>query len=93
MIGTTVDKIAAITRTINATVERQAVTTGEITDVIDQSARSTEEIFQGMTTLKAAAEETGTVAGHVRTASERLSQQAVELKSEVRQFLDSVRAA
>ena len=92
-INRVIGEINEITVGISAAVEQQGAATKEITRNTMQSAEGTREVSRNITDVTQAAKETGVAATQVLSASDDLSRQAANLRQEVDQFLDKIRAA
>ena len=92
-IGTTIDDISKISAAIAAAVEEQSVATKEIAQNVQLASAGTAEVTANIGGVRQAATDTGAAAEKVLGAAGRLSQQSDELRSEVRVFLGSVKAA
>lgn len=92
-IGTTIDDISKISAAIAAAVEEQSVATKEIAQNVQLASAGTAEVTANIGGVRQAATDTGSAAEKVLGAAGRLSQQSDELRSEVRVFLGSVKAA
>jgi methyl-accepting chemotaxis protein len=92
-IGTTIDDISKISAAIAAAVEEQSVATKEIAQNVQRASAGTAEVTANIGGVRQAATDTGSAAEKVLGAAGRLSQQSDELRSEVRVFLGSVKAA
>jgi len=85
-------QINEITTAIAAAVEQQDAATGEITRNVQQAAGGTQSVVSNIAVVSEAANETGTAAGRVLRSAADLSQQAAQLRQEVRTFITAVRA-
>jgi len=92
-ISTTIEKISEIASAIAAAVEEQGAATQEIARNVEQAAAGTGEVSSNITGVTQAAGESGHAASQVLDAASELSQQSETLKTEVRNFMDQVRAA
>ena len=82
-----------VTSSIAAAVEEQSLTTQEIVRNMGQASAGTGAMTTDIEEVARSAAEAGTSAGRVLVASEDLSTQSDSLRSEVGQFLATVRAA
>ena len=100
--GETVDAIKEINRTIgqigetstaiSAAVEEQDAATKEIAVNVEQAAVGTSEVTRNVALVTQGAQETGAAASQVLSASGELAKQSSLLETEVRSFLDRLRA-
>ncbi|GEP10492.1 methyl-accepting chemotaxis protein [Methylobacterium gnaphalii] len=86
-------EISNVATSIAAAVEEQGAATQEIVRNVSQAATGTAEVTSNITGVAGAAEETGASAAQVLGAASELSRQSEHLGTEVRRFLDNVRAA
>ena len=91
--GATVKEMAEIASAVAAAVEEQGAATGDIARNIEEAANGTAAVTQEMGDVRAVANETDAGAEAALTASAALRQQAVSLKSNVSDFLQTIRAA
>ncbi len=89
----TIEQISEIGNSISAAVEQQDAATQEIAHNVQVAAQGTEAVTSNINEVNDGAQETGTAAGEVLQATNDLSEQAVSLKQEIDNFLNSVRAA
>ncbi|KAA0679826.1 methyl-accepting chemotaxis protein [Roseomonas genomospecies 6] len=92
-IGQTIGRMSEIATTIAAAIEEQAAATREIASSVTQAAQGTEEVSRNIAGVSTAVSETGDAASHVHGTSEELAAEAERLRSEVRSFIATVRAA
>ena len=92
-ITTIIGEIDGISTEIAAAVERQNAATASIADNVNQAALGTEEVSTTMVGVTQASAEVGRAATQVLDAAAGLSRQSDLLKTEVAQFLTTVRAA
>ncbi|MEL6061796.1 MULTISPECIES: methyl-accepting chemotaxis protein [unclassified Methylobacterium] len=78
---------------IAAAVEEQEAATQEIVRTIEQAAAGTGEVTHNIGEIALSTQENGTAAGGVLNAALQVSNQAERLGTEVRGFLDRIRAA
>ena len=100
--GETVDAIKEINRTIgqigetstaiSAAVEEQDAATKEIAVNVEQAAVGTSEVTRNVALVTQGAQETGAAASQVLSASGELAKQSSLLETEVRSFLERLRA-
>ena len=88
----TIRAINEASTTIAAAVEQQDAATREIVSAVTQASVGTAEVTQNITGVARMAEETGSGAGQVLSASSELAGQAENLRSQVHTFLSRVRA-
>ena len=88
-----IGEIDGISTEIAAAVERQNAATASIADNVNQAALGTEKVSTTMVGVTQASAEVGRAATQVLDAAAGLSRQSDLLKTEVAQFLTTVRAA
>ncbi|WP_019904950.1 methyl-accepting chemotaxis protein [Methylobacterium sp. 77] len=88
-----IESMSMVTGSIAAAVEEQSLTTQEIVRNMGQASAGTGAMTTDIEEVARSAAEAGTSAGKVLRASEDLSTQSDSLRSEVGQFLATVRAA
>lgn len=86
-IGATIGKIAEIATTIASAVEEQGAATQEIARNVQQAASGTLEVSNNITGVTEAAAQTGSAASEILQASNELSRQADQLRTEIETFL------
>jgi methyl-accepting chemotaxis protein len=91
--GTTVKEIAEISNAIAAAVEQQGAATSEIARNVEQAASGTAAVTQEIGDVRAVAGQTDAGAEAALTAAAALQQQAASLKSNVDDFLQTIRTA
>ena len=91
--GATVKEMADIATAIAAAVEEQGAATGDIARNVEQAANGTAAVTQEIGDVRAVAGETDAGAEAALAAAAALQQQAVSLKSNVDDFLQTIRAA
>ncbi|WP_374380320.1 methyl-accepting chemotaxis protein [Dongia sp.] len=91
-ITDTIGRIDQIAATIAAAVEEQGAATREISRSIQQAADGTRDVSQNISGVSSALTESGRLAGGLLGAASDLSHQADVMRSEIRNFLDRVRA-
>ena len=91
-ITNTIGEVSTIATAIAYSVEKQSAATAEIAHNVQQTATSTQEITINITGVSKAARETGSAADLVLKAAGDLSKQAEKLASEVKVFVEDVRA-
>ncbi|WP_341991154.1 methyl-accepting chemotaxis protein [Azorhizobium sp. AG788] len=92
-VSTQIRKMSDVATGISAAVEQQGVATREIVRNVDQAATGTNSVTSHIADVARTADETGTAAAHVLTASAALSEQAQQLETQMQRFLTTVRAA
>ncbi|MEH2587691.1 methyl-accepting chemotaxis protein [Bradyrhizobium sp. AZCC 1721] len=92
IIGT-IDRISEISSTIASAVEEQGAATQEISRNITQAAQGTQQVASNIADVQRGASETGAASSQVLVSAQTLSNDSVRLKTEVDQFLATVRAA
>jgi len=91
--GSTVRELADIATAIAAAVEEQGAATGEIARNVEQAANGTSAVTQEIGQVRAVAGETDAGAEAALTAAAALKQQADSMKSNVDDFLHTIRSA
>jgi methyl-accepting chemotaxis protein len=92
-IGATISHIAEIASTIAATVEEQGAATAEIARNVGEAAKGTAEVAEKITQVNRGASATGSASAQVLASARSLSKESGSLKTEVENFLNTVRAA
>jgi methyl-accepting chemotaxis protein len=92
-IGTTINRVSEIATVIAAAVEEQGVATQEIARNVQNAARGTIQVADNIGDVRSGAKETGTASAQVLNSAKALSAEGGRLKSEVANFLQTVRAA
>jgi len=92
-IGTVVNQINEISTTIAAAIEQQGAATQEIARNVEQASAGTKEVSNNITGVSDATQETGDKSREVLDAAQLMSNQAGELRQQVEQFLDDIKAA
>ena len=92
-ISSTILAVNEISSSIASAVEEQTAATQEITRNVQQAASGTRDVSQNITGVSDAVEKAGSAAAGVKQAADGLAQQAKTLRSEVDQFLATLRAA
>jgi methyl-accepting chemotaxis protein len=92
-ISSTIERLSEISATIASAVEEQGAATQEISRNVQQAAQGTQQVSSNITDVQRGATETGTASSQVLTAARSLAGDSGRLKTEVNQFLNSVRAA
>jgi methyl-accepting chemotaxis protein len=92
-IDATIAEINQISAAIATSVDQQGAATREIAGSVRQAAHSSQDVNTNIAGVTAAAGNVGKAAGQVMEAAAGLSSQSEKLKSEVNDFLSSIRAA
>jgi methyl-accepting chemotaxis protein len=92
-IGITIGKISQIASSISVAVEEQGATTQDIARNVHQTAAGTAQVASNIVTVNRGASETGKASAQVLTSAQSLASESNHLKSELRKFLQTVRAA
>jgi methyl-accepting chemotaxis protein len=92
-ISGTIGRISEISSAIASAVEEQGAATQEISRNIQQAALGTHQVASNITDVKHGAVETGSASSQVLASAQTLSNDSVRLKTEVGNFLATVRAA
>ena len=92
-IGGTISQISEISSAIAASVEEQGATTQEIARNVQQAAQGATQVSGSIAEVNRGAANTGSAAGQVHGAACELLGESNHLKSEVENFLASIRAA
>ncbi|HZR72330.1 globin-coupled sensor protein [Bradyrhizobium sp.] len=92
-IGSTIASVNEIATAIAAAVEEQGTATVEIARNVQEAARGTHDVSSNIAGVSQAAIKTGQTASTLLQASNDLSKQATELRSEVEGFFSAIRAA
>jgi methyl-accepting chemotaxis protein len=85
--------MSKVSTAITSAVKEQNAATTEISRSAQSAANSTTGVSHNIAGVSAAAEEAGATASNVLAAAGQLSKQPELLRSEVRRFLETVRAA
>jgi len=88
-----IDAMSRVTASIAAAVEEQGATTQEIVRSMSQASAGTGEVTGNIAEVAQAAEAAGFAAASVASGADSLAAQSAALRTEVAQFLASVRAA
>jgi methyl-accepting chemotaxis protein len=92
-IGSTIGRISEIAATIAVAVEEQGAATNEIARNVQEAAKGTAEVAGNIVHVNHGAGETGSASSQVLASAQALAGESNHLKSEVRKFLSTVRAA
>lgn len=92
-IAATIDRISEISGAIRSAVEVQAQATHEIDGSANDAFDSSSEVEENITRLAGAMEESRAASAGMKSASNDLGNLSEDLQSQVRQFLQSIRAA
>ena len=91
-ITQTITRVSEISTAIASAVEEQGAATQEISRNVQQAAQGTTEVSSNITGVTEAARQTGTAASQVLESAGELAKNGVTLKSQVEEFLRTVRA-
>jgi len=92
-ISGTIGRINEIGSSIAAAMEEQTAATSEIARSVQEAAAGTSSANASVTDLDSSTASTGQAAGRVLEAARTMTRQSAELRDEVQQFLERVRAA
>jgi methyl-accepting chemotaxis protein len=92
-IGRTITDVRGAATAIAGAVVEQEAATREIARNVAQTSQGTQEVSRNIAEVSEAASITGAAAGQVLSASQDLSHQAEELRSEVENFLAAIQTA
>jgi methyl-accepting chemotaxis protein len=92
-ISGTIGRISEISSAIASAVEEQGAATQEISRNIQQAAQGTHQVASNISDVKHGAAETGSASSQVFASAQMLSNDSARLKTEVENFLTTVRAA
>ena len=92
-IGSTIERLSAISSEIAAAVEQQGAATQEISRNVQEAARGTQQVSSNINDVQRGACQTGSASSQVLSAAQSLAQNSNRLKLAVDSFLDTVRAA
>ena len=92
-IGKTITEVSEIATTIAAAVEEQGTATREIARNVQDAARGTQDVTSNITGVSTGTEETGKAANQVLETSSELTEKAMDLRTQIDNFLKAVRAA
>ena len=92
-IGSTITLMSEVSSAIAAAVEQQGAATQEIARNVQQSAQLSTQVASEVTEVKRGSSETSAASGEVLTAARSLAHESEHLKSQVENFLVTVRAA
>ena len=92
-ISGTINRISEISSTIASAVEEQGAATQEISRNVTQAAQGTQQVASSIADVQRGASETGAASSQVLVSARTLSNDSARLKTEVDQFLATVRAA
>ncbi|WP_372055578.1 methyl-accepting chemotaxis protein [Tistrella mobilis] len=85
-------EINDIATSIASAVEQQSAATQEIASNVQAAARGTEQVSRSVDDMRDAAQATGSASQQILSSAGELARQATDLDSEVRSFLEAVRA-
>ncbi len=92
-IGTTIDEVSSVATAIAAGVEEQGASTQEIARNTQEAARRTRDVTQTISYVREGAATSEASTDAVRNAALAVGSGAEQLRSQVAQFLDGIRAA
>jgi methyl-accepting chemotaxis protein len=92
-ISTTINRVSEIATVIAAAVEEQGTATQEIARNVQNAAKGTIEVADNIGDVRTGAKETGAASAQVLNSAKALSAEGGRLKTEVANFLQTVRAA
>jgi aerotaxis receptor len=92
-IGVTINRMSEISATIASAVEEQGAATQEIARNVQQAAQGTMQVSSNITDVQRGSSETGSASSQVLSAAQALARDSKRLKTEVENFLNTVRAA
>ncbi|MEP9375450.1 HAMP domain-containing methyl-accepting chemotaxis protein [Aquabacter sp. CN5-332] len=92
-ISGTIRQVDEISTSIAAAIEQQGAATGEIAQSVLQAAQGTQEVSSSISTVTAAAANTGRVSIEIVRSASDLASQAGSLRTQVDAFIERVRAA
>ena len=92
-VGGTINTINELAAAIAGAMEEQGAATSEIARSVEQAAQGTREVSGNIGDVARAAEETGAMAKEVFAAAEQLFGRSGQLKHEVEEFLEAIKAA
>lgn len=90
-IGSVIEHIDDITKTIAEALRQQDAATKEISNNVQQASAGTSEVSSSIVNVTHAARESGNAASEVLEASSELSRQSENLRREITNFLNTVR--
>jgi methyl-accepting chemotaxis protein len=92
-IGSVIGEISHISTTIAAAIDQQTAATQEIARNVQEASEGTSEVLSNIAGVTQAAGETGRAAEQVLAAAGGLGRQSDILRSQVEQFISTIRAA
>lgn len=92
-IGQTIGRMSEIASTIASAVEQQGAATQEISRNVQQAAQGTQHVSMNIGDVQRGAVETGSASAQVLSSAQTLAQDSDRLRTEVANFLHSVRTA
>jgi len=92
-IASTIEEMSQTTSAIAAAVEEQGAATQEIANNVQQAAQGTQEVTGNIVQVKEAATMTGASAGQVLSAAGELARHSSDLRREVGDYIEGVKAA
>jgi len=91
-ISKTISSISELTIGIAGAIEEQSAATDEIARNVEHASNGTHQVTENITGVAKAAQDTGVMANTVYESANTLMQRSEDLKTEVDQFLQSVRS-
>jgi methyl-accepting chemotaxis protein len=92
-IGSTIGEVSVVATSIASAVEEQGAATQEITRNTQEAARRTKDASDNIAGVSTGADATGAAAHNVKSAAEALAVRTETLRSQVDDFLATIRAA
>jgi methyl-accepting chemotaxis protein len=92
-IGGTIQSIAEIASSIATSVEEQGAAAQEVARNVQQAASGAAHVSSDISEVNRGASDTGSAAGQVHSCARTLHEESKRLATEVRHFLETVRAA
>lgn len=92
-ISKIIEETHVISAAIASAVEEQETATQEIARNIEEAAQGTQDLSRNVAAVSTAADSTGASSSQISASAARLSEQSGDLKTEVDNFLKSVRSA
>jgi methyl-accepting chemotaxis protein len=80
-------------QTLASEIEEQGAATQEISRNVQQAAQDTHQVASNITDVRRGAGETNSASSQVLVSAQMLSSESARLKTEVREYLNTVRAA
>jgi methyl-accepting chemotaxis protein len=92
-VATTISEVNTISASIASAVEEQGHATQEIARSVSEASQGTSDVSANIIVVSNGAEESAAATSQVLSSSQELSRQAIALKTQVTQFLETIRAA